>query len=65
MERTVARYLEWLENFRENFEEEDHPTLRDARANSSQESETAAPKEVGVGKHNIDIHVTNDQNSEI
>ena len=42
-----------LTNFRQNLEEGDVPTPWDAPANSSQESETAAPKEVGVGKLNI------------
>ena len=65
MERLVARRLEWLENFRENFEEEDVPTPWDAPANSSQESDTVAQKVVGVGKHNSDTHVPKDQNFEI
>ena len=60
----MARCLEWLENFRENFEEEDVPTSKDAPANSSQEPDTAAQKVEGVGKHNIDTHVPKDQNFE-
>ena len=65
MERTVARHSEALQVFRENFEENDVPTPRDAAANSSPESETAAPKEAGLGKQNLDIHVSKDQNCEI
>ena len=65
MESTVARHSEWLQNFRENFEEDDVLTPRDATTNSSRESESAAPKEGGLGKQNIDIHVTKDQNFEM
>ena len=65
MERIVARHSEWLQIFKENFEENDVPTPTDATANSSAESETAAPKEAGLGKQNIDTHVTKDQNCEI
>ena len=61
----MARCLELLENYRENFEEEDVPKPGDAPAKSSQESETAAPKKVGVGKHSIYTHVTKDQNCEM
>ena len=47
----------------EEFQKEscdDVPTPRDVPANSSQESEKAAPK-VGVVKHNTDTHVPKDQ----
>ena len=49
MEKTVARHFEWLQNFRENVEEDYVLTPRDATTNSSRESETAAPK--GKTKH--------------
>ena len=65
MEKTVARHSEWLQNFRKNVEEDYVLTPRDATTNSSPESEAAAPKEGGLGKQNIDVHVPKDQNFEM
>ena len=56
---------EWLEDSRENLKEDDVPTPRDAPASSSQESETAAPKEVVSGKHSVYTHFPRDPKCEI
>ena len=65
MERIVARHSEWLQIFKENFEENDVPTPTDATRKFFCRIRNSSAKEAGLGKQNIDTHVTKDQNCKI
>ena len=65
MEKSIARFPEWLEEFTDNLEDKEVPASRDTPANTSQDSDSEHPAEVVSKKHSIDTHVPKHRNLEI
>ena len=56
---------DWNEEFAENLEDKEVPTLRDTPANTSQDLDSERPTKVVSRKHSIETHFPKDRNCEI